>query len=175
MNRVDAKRKHPVSPWAAVTITSAVVAVIALAVMTAVLIAAGTDGADGFVPPPFDSEAVTGAPEVPDHLGYSRLYREGMDFSVWVCGNVTVEEREAWVYLTNPAENTVWMKLRVLDGEGNILGETGLIRPGEYVERVTLVEDVPDDGAIRMKIMAYEPHTYYSAGAVTLRAQVRTE
>ena len=53
--------------------------------------------------------------------------------------------------------------------KGNILGETGLIRPGEYVKTITFDKKVPKVGdEITMKIMGYQPETYYSAGAVNL-------
>ena len=62
----------------------------------------------------------------------------------------------------------MWLKVRVLNSDGNILGESGLIRPGEYVQSVAL-QTIPSSGsAVALKIMAYEPETYYSAGTVTL-------
>ena len=101
-----------------------------------------------------------------------RFSIQGMGFSVWVCGNVTLDGSHATVYLTNPESNRVWMKLRIMDADGNILGETGLIKPGEYVQSVALSE-VPAIGtAIQMKIMTYEPETYYSAGAVTMNTVI---
>ena len=57
---------------------------------------------------------------------------------------------------------------------GELLGETGLIRPGEYVQSVTF-DTVPASGAtISMKVMAYEPETYHSAGAVTLNTTIQS-
>ena len=79
------------------------------------------------------------------------------------------------VYFTNSSEQEIWLKLRVLDENSNILGETGLIKPGEYVKSVSIDADIPDGTAIKLKIMAYEPETYYSAGAVTLNTQIRKE
>lgn len=91
-----------------------------------------------FTPPPFEQNAVSGTPEVAQEFGYSSPYKEGMTYRFSVCGNVMTEGNEALVYLTNPAENEVWIKLRVLDENRNVLGETGLIKPGEYVKSVTL-------------------------------------
>ena len=76
------------------------------------------------------------------------------------------------MYLTNDEGNKVWLKLRILDEEDNILAETGLLKPNEYVKTVTF-DKIPKSGAnIKLKIMAYEPDTYYSAGAVTLNTTV---
>ena len=62
----------------------------------------------------------------------------------------------------------------MLDEDGEVLGETGLIRPGEYVQAVTF-DAIPVSGtAISMKVMAYEPETYHSAGAVTLNTTIQS-
>lgn len=126
-----------------------------------------------FTPPPFDSAAVVGTPTVPDGLGYKELYQEGMTFKVSVCGRVEVDGNTADVYFTNPESNGVWMKLRILDENGNTLGETGLIKPGEYLKTITF-DTVPDEGTpIKMKIMTYEPETYISTGSIVLNTTVR--
>lgn len=85
---------------------------------------------------------------------------------------MTVEDGRADVWFTNPESNTVWLKLRVLDGAGDTLGETGLIRPGEYVQAI-FFDRVPGIGdSIGLKLMAYEPDTYYSAGSATLNTVI---
>ena len=123
-----------------------------------------------FVPPPFDSGAIEGTPSEADtaELGYSELYRDGMAFKASLCGVVDIVDGKADIYFTNHAENTLWMKLRIYDESGKIIAESGLIKPNEYVKTVTF-NTVPADGSkIRMKIMSYEPDTYYSGGAVSL-------
>jgi len=125
-----------------------------------------------FVPPGFDTASEIGTPEVPEGLGYSSPYREGMAYRFSVCGNVRMEGSAAIVYLTSDAENEVYLKLRVLDGQGNILGETGLIKPGEYVKSVALTEPLAPGTAVRLKIMSYEPETYMSAGSASLNTKI---
>ena len=149
-----------------VPILGAVLAV--LAVVMIVVLCLPKNGTDEFVPPPFDENAVSGVPAVAEKLGYSSPYKEGMAYRFSVCGNVMTEGSDAVVYLTNPAENEVWLKLRVLDGNGRILGETGLIRPGEYVRCVALSAVPPAGTKIILKIMGYEPETYISAGSAKL-------
>lgn len=123
-----------------------------------------------FVPPAFESMAQVGTPTVPEDLGWSEL--DAQAFQVSVCGKFVVNDNTADVWLTNPKENTVWLKLRVLDTEGTILGETGLLKPGEYVRCITL-QTVPKEGTpIVLKLMAYQPDTYYSEGTVTLNTIV---
>lgn len=145
---------------------------IALAVMAAALFLGGKQDTAEFTPPPFEPAAVAGVPEMPESLGYISPYQEGMGYRFSVCGNVITEGNTATVYLTNPAENEVWLKLRVLDENDNILGETGLIRPGEYVKDVALTENLTAGTKIKLKIMGYEPETYFSAGSATLNTTI---
>ena len=125
-----------------------------------------------FVPPMFDGEAILGEPTVPDHLGYSILYQEGMSFRVGICGKINITNNSADVYLTNVSENNVWLKVRFYDQAGQIIGESGLVRPGEYLKSITL-DDVPGttDGII-IKIMSYEPDTYKSLGTIPLTPRI---
>lgn len=146
-----------------------VVCVVCLVVMVYVL-ANPEEKTERFVPPPFESSAVSGTPDVPENMGYKELDAETYQFSV--CGFFAPENGKVDVWFTNPAANTVWLKVRVLDTDGETLGETGLLRPGEYVRSVAL-DPVPSPGAaVQMKVMAYEPDTYYSAGSVSLNTTV---
>ena len=123
-----------------------------------------------FTPPPFESAAVVGSPAVPDGLGWQEL--DARVYKVGICGKFIPKGNSADIWLTNPEGNTVWLKVRVLDEKGNILGETGLVRPGEYVQSVAL-DTVPKAGTpIVLKIMAYPPATYYSEGAVSLNPTI---
>ncbi|MDO5425337.1 MAG: hypothetical protein Q4F41_16590 [Eubacteriales bacterium] len=125
-----------------------------------------------FTPPSFDPAAVAGTPTVDASLGWSEIYQEGMAFKASVCGNVITDGSSAVVYFTNAEGFDVWLKLRILNEDGEILGETGLLKPGEYVKSVALTADVTDGETIKLKIMAYEPDTYYSAGSVSLKTTI---
>ncbi len=119
-----------------------------------------------FVPPEFESSAQAGLPDVPEELYWKIL--DASVFRVGVCGRFCVHGERADVWLYNPEDNNVWIKLRVLDENGKILGETGLMRPGEYVQSVRL-DSAPKEGSrVVLKVMTYEPETYYSAGAVDI-------
>lgn len=123
-----------------------------------------------FVPPEFDQASAQGVPNVPEGSGWSEV--DAQAFKASICGVVTIENNKADIWFTNPASNTVWLKLRILDTNGNTLGETGLIKPGEYVQSVAFTA-IPDIGeSIGLKLMAYEPETYYSAGTATLTTEI---
>ena len=121
-----------------------------------------------FIPPEFDDKAVEGNPTVPDGMGYLEVYKEGMSFNSFVCGEVNIIDGKADIYFTNPEKNTLWMKLRIFDVNGNIIAETGLIKPNEYLKTVNFDKVPANNSKITMKIMTYEPNTYYSGGAVSL-------
>ena len=165
------KKQQPRKPDKRVPILGALFAV-ALIIMIVALSVPKEAQRGEFVPPAFEAAAVTGTPEVPDGLGYSAPYQDGMAYRFAVCGNVLMDDRQALVYFTNPAENDTWTKLRVLDEKGNILGETGLLKPGEYVQFVTLGKGLAPGTPIKLKIMGYEPDTYLSAGSVVLNTLI---
>lgn len=121
-----------------------------------------------FSPPSFESQAEKGTPTPPDELGYREIYADGMTFKASVCGEVIVKDGKADIYFTNPKENTLWMKLRIFDSEGKVIAETGLIKPDEYLKTISFDTVPENNSSIKMKIMTYEPDTYYSGGAVTL-------
>lgn len=148
--------------WRRVLILT-VVCVLSVAVMLYTL----TRPQDTFVPPPFENAAVDGTPQsLPDALGYTAL--DASAYRLALCGAPVVKECRVQLYFTNPEGNSVWLKVRVYASDGTLLGESGLLKPGQYVESVALnpvpVQNIP----VALKVMAYEPDTYQSAGAVTL-------
>ena len=162
--------KNQAKKWAVPVL--AAVCLLCLAMMAAALVYTQSPAQGEFIPPPFEESAVSGIPDVPEELDWQEL--DAQVFRVSVCGAVVLEGNRADVWLTNPESNTVWLKLRIMDENGTVLGETGLIRPGEYVQSVTF-DTVPASGAtISMKVMAYEPETYHSAGAVTLNTTIQS-
>ncbi len=122
-----------------------------------------------FIPPEFDAEAVIGTPELPKEYAYKTFYQEPMTFSTAMCGTVFQEDGRAVIYFTNSANNkNVWLKLRIYSNSNEIIGESGLIKPGEYIRSVLLNNNVEIGTNLKMKIMSYEPETYSSMGSVTI-------
>lgn len=146
---------------------------VVLVTMIAALCLPGKEPPRGeYVKPAFDSTAVQGLPEVDASLGYFELYQEGMAYHVALCGKPTVDANKLTVYFTNSESNEKYLKLRVLDTNGNTLGETGVLRPGEYVQTVTLSKKVSPDTSLRLKVLGFEPEDYTSAGSVVLNVKV---
>ena len=154
-----------------------IVAIVACAIMLIVvtissIVTANRPPIIEFTPPEFDANAIVGVPDVPEGLGYEEKYNEGMPFKTSICGDVYAENGEAVVFFTNPESNSVWLKVRILDEDSNVLGESGLILPGEYLRSVKLTSDITEDTAVRLKIMSYEPDTYESLGAISIKTVI---
>ena len=60
----------------------------------------------------------------------------------------------------------------MLNKENSVISETGIIKPGEYIPRVYINSDSFSDETAVLKIMAYEPDTYYSEGAVSVNVNI---
>lgn len=151
--------------------TIRLLAVLCAVALVCMLLALLRGGGGGFTPPPFDPAAKPGVPSVPDSAGYGEL--DAQAYRVSVAGALTVQPDDTVdVWLTNPADNAVWLKVRLLDESGAALGESGLLRTGEYVQSVALTTVPEATAPVTMKLMAYEPDTYYSAGSVLLQTQL---
>lgn len=148
-----------------------VVALIVLIAVANTLEQKQTTNVGEFTPPPFESAAVSGVPEVDKTLGWSELsVRQG--YVAHVCGVLRSDaDGTVAVWFSSDAGNDVWLKLRLKNADGVTVGETGILKPGEYVEKLQL-NDHAKSGDVILYIMGYEPETYYSAGSVSLATKL---
>ena len=118
-----------------------------------------------FVPPAFDSAACAGTPRIPEGLDYRNMdIRE--DYRVAMCVNPGLEGNGLQLYFTAHADNDLWVSAVVYSADGRELGQTGLLRPGEYVELVQLQDPPAESGEIFVKVRSYDTQTYYSLGVI---------
>lgn len=127
---------------------------------------------EAVAPPAFDPAAIMSTPDVPKDLGYSPLEVE-QGYKAYVCGELLAIGSNVDVYFTSPETNAVWLLLRVTDETGAVLGETGIIRPGEYIKTLTLNTVPHKDKSVKLKIIAYQPETYTSMGVVGLNTKLK--
>lgn len=125
-----------------------------------------------FTPPAFETAAVKGTPTVEEKLAYQEVYTDGMAYRLSVCCMPKISGKDLTVYFTSAEGNEKYLKLRVMDEKGNILGETGLLKPGEYVKTVTLSKELFPGTKIKLKVMGYEPEDYSSAGSVAVNLTI---
>ena len=124
-----------------------------------------------FTPPPFDAMAVEGTPpvEFPQIYGTLSLNEAA---SVSLYSAPTVQDGKITVCFYSKAENTAWVRLRITDENGRLLGQTGLLKPGEYVEHI-LLENAPRSSRAVARILTYQPETYYSLGSASANIQLQ--
>ena len=144
----------------------AAIIICAAAAIIMLIMLVTSNSSKNFTPPPFDPAAQTGTPDVPKAAGYGDL--DAGDFKFYAASILSAADGKTDIWLTNPADNNIWLKVRILDNDENQLGESGLIKPGEYVRSVKLDAIPKATAQITLKVMAYEPDTYKSAGAIIL-------
>jgi len=148
----------------------AVVAVALIATLAAVVVAVlWLRYERPYSPPPFEPDAVVGVPDVPGNMGYSEVDAMGQ-FAFRLCG-VTYQQEDGTLrlFFTNPSENEAYLMCEVLDLNGKALYKSGLLRPGEYVERLSPMVDIENEAInIEIKVYALNMGNYTSVGTVSL-------
>lgn len=157
-----------------------IVLIVMAVLMVSLLIAAGAAFASrqpqviagDFVPPEFDANARKGTPDALDESRGYRSLEMKENAVVSLCTNITVENNAAQIYFTSHEKNLGWMKIKLLDDSGKVLGESGLLRPGEYLQEVHLDSVPKNSGLILTKILIYEPQTYLSLGSASAQVML---
>ena len=121
-----------------------------------------------FTHPDFDPAAVAGEPRVDERYGWSTLQVDE-DYAVRLCGVPANDGETVQLNLTNPADNGVWFRAEVLDGDGGLLASTGVLRQGEHLPALTLSKPLTErETPVTVRVVAYEPDTWRSRGNVNL-------
>lgn len=148
-----------------------IVALLLVVMVVAIIVVAALkkNSVGDFVPPPLEANAVAGVPDpLPEAFGTLTVNPE---FVVGVCACPSLEGTNLGVYLTAYESNTCYVKIQIFDEDMNLLGESGLLKPGEYLAAVPLF--VPTETkTLRATILAYEPETYYSLGSANINLAI---
>lgn len=118
-----------------------------------------------FKAPPFETELERASAS--DLFLRSDSLIEAGDLKFFVEGPFVETDDSVKLTVWNSDESSTLIRVRVLDMEGKILGESGLIQPGELLKKIVLDQPIDKSGLI-LTIMGYEPDTYYSAGTIKL-------
>lgn len=148
-------------------IAAAIFCFLSVTLMITVIIIGRNKREPVFTPPPFDGSALNGTPTDANE-SWTLVSKEEYGLSAHICGKVSPVDSKADLYFTNDSDNSVWMKLRIYNASGEIIAETGLIRPGQYIKTVSFTSVPPIGSKIAMKVMMYQPETYHSEGAFSL-------
>lgn len=86
-------------------------------------------------------------------------------FVVSFCSIARLTEDGAEFYFTADENNEGYLSMTVFDADGNEIGKSGLIRPGEYLRYIP-INGEHKTGEYEVKIYTYEKETYYSLGTI---------
>ena len=122
-----------------------------------------------FKPPKFEETVEKGIPNVDEKLGFQPISAP-TGFSVGLCSTMYQQQDESLlIYLTNPEINDVNIKCEIVNEENEILYESGVIKPGEYVKKLEAEKEMPKEATnIKVLIYGYEIDTWYSMGTIEL-------
>lgn len=110
--------------------------------------------------------------------GYSELTPQGLPCAVRLCGMPKVEGKDVYLNLTSPDYNIYLVRAEVysvvMEDSGNgqqkpapgkLLGKTGFIHPGTYVEKLQLDKNLNSgETPVYIKIALREEDTGHSGG-----------
>jgi hypothetical protein len=120
--------------------------------------------------PQIAADAIEGEPaNLPTSLDF-RTLDVTTSMQVGICGNLMPDARgNIDINLTNYATNSVWMRLAAYY-DNKLVGQTDAIVPGTYLPQMQInTTDIPDTKTqLTLKLLTYEPNTYYSEGAITI-------
>ena len=126
-----------------------------------------------FVAPTFDKGAtVINTSDIPQSAQYkSMVIKDG--FKIAMSSEVAINDNVADVYFTSDKDNVAWLKIEILSADGNTsYGESGLIKQGETLKQLKL-ESLPEGESLLVKILSYEPTTYYSLGTAKVTVKIK--
>lgn len=154
--------------WLLIILLLFVVVAVFSAVLT-VKLSKKTEPTDVFIPPAADKTAVKGLPDVEE--GYRNFKTE--NFTAGLCGKLTqYDNGKIDVYFASAEDNEVLLKLLVWDENENTIGESGIIRPGEYVKTVTLSKPLDSKKEVYLRVISYNPENYYSMGVLSIKTEI---
>lgn len=115
--------------------------------------------------PPFDKNAK----EYKEELKIDPI-EVGNNYKVYINGDMKTKKNNLQAYIASDKSNKVYIKARIYQNE-RIIGETDLIKPGYYIDKIKLKEKITEN--ILIKIMSYNTKTYQSEGSVTFEVKVK--
>lgn len=123
-----------------------------------------------YKPPEHEKMAMSGEPTVDDSFLYKPLYSD-FGYSFKIASNLyRQKDGSVFIYLTNPVDNDVYLMCEVYDMDtAELYYKSGLLSPGEYVERLKPQEEFENTfHNIQVKVYALNMDDYISEGTTEL-------
>lgn len=124
-----------------------------------------------YSPPEHEKNAGNGIPVVKDDYLY-RTMKSDFGYSFSMAANLYQrKDGSVSVFLTNPVENDVNILCEIRDMETGLLYyKSGLLFPGEFVENLKPDTKFSNElHNVTVKVLAYEPESFLSAGTTELK------
>ena len=122
--------------------------------------------------PEFES-SVEKLDDMGDVEGYSLFDDPNIPFKCGLVAKPETSDEGINLYFANDTANDVWLLVKVSNSKGWVAGETGLIKPGEYVKEIK--GDFEKGENIKIQVFSYKPELYYSSGTFVLNTVVAGE
>lgn len=140
-----------------------------LLIISIVLIGTNIKNKQEFVKPPFDKNVIKGVPEVDNFSTQVLEVKEG--YKIYINPKPVLDNNSLIVNFTSLENNNILLKVRILSDE-KIIGESGVIKPGEYVKKVKISKRLNKEDEISYVIMGYDKDSYMSEGTIKLSTKV---
>lgn len=121
-----------------------------------------------FVKPSFEEDVSA----IPEYIDYENSIIEvSKGYNIYINPVPTINKDELVVNFISMSENNIWIKIRILRDD-EIISESGLVKPGEYLESIKLNSKLNANDNIVYEIIGYEIDSYLSAGTIRLNTKV---
>ena len=158
------------------TINILVIVLIVLTLASIHLIVHPYDSKHKFVTPKFDENVVDGYPEIDIDLNHFQTISIDNGYAVSMCGKPFIDDDyRIYLYFASPSDNIVWLRYIIYDSDGKELGESGVIKPGQYLKFSKLKRKLEEGETVIVKVISYEPETYYSHGSANIKINVNSQ
>lgn len=124
--------------------------------------------------PPFEPNAREGTPSIAAdaNIGYSPVCHKDISWSAHIGDRFAPKTEDgqlyADVYFANDNSNVDYLMIQAIDENKSILGETGLLKPNQYVKRLFLRSCPAKGEPVRIQIISYQPEIYRNNGNIIL-------
>ncbi len=127
-----------------------------------------------YIKPSFEPMSISGPVSLENNqYGYS-VTQFSEEYKVGLCGAPEASTTSIDLYFTNPEDNNVLLKCLLLDDSGNTIGESGVLNPGTYVQTINFNNPMSSGyHELTVKVLGFEPETYFSRGIVHLITRVQ--
>lgn len=143
--------------------------ILLILIMIIILLMVSIRNKSTFKKPEFDKNAIE---TIPSDLEYQKKILNVTDnYSIYINPEPVIKNNSIILNLISLETNNIYIKVRVLNKNKKI-AETGLIKPGQYLEKVKLDEELNVGDEIVYIIMGYEKDSYLSAGSVKLNTWI---